>query len=681
MMLENKLQEIRGVGDAITKKLMRLRILSIEDLLEHYPRRYEDRSQARSIAEMQEGEYAVLKVVVARSEIRYKGGRAIVQVWVEDDSGQAVLNWFNQPYRAQNYSAGKRLLVYGKASCYGGKLQMDNPEVEPWSEKASLNVDRIVPVYSLTEGLSSRMLRKLMMQALAHPVAGRETLPEELRRRYQLIERASALREIHFPTEWGLMKRAKRRLVFEELFVFHCILSFLRLRRQQKARSVKHAPNGKMVAALISKFSFELTDDQKKAFDQISGDMERDIPMHRLLQGDVGSGKTAVALLALVKTVENGCQGMMMVPTEILAEQHFQSCSALLSSIGIRSEILTGRIKGGKRNDLLQKMKSGAVDIVFGTHALLQPDVTLSNVGLVVVDEQHRFGVQQRSELHLKGKTPHLLVMSATPIPRSMAMTIFGDLDLSDIRQLPPGRKPIVTVIRTGQKAREKVYLYLIKEVLKGKQGYVVCPLIEESETTDAQAAISIFSELSQTVLKGISCGLLHGRLKSEEKENVMNRFLSGAVSVLISTTVIEVGINVPNATMMIIEDADRFGLAQLHQLRGRVGRGEDRSYCVLLQQNVKAGIPERLKVLEKNSDGFAVAEQDLLLRGPGQFLGYRQHGLPELKIANIADDATVLSEVQEAVTLWLQDEHLVEALKPYYETKVERFFEVAFSG
>ena len=403
--------------------------------------------------------------------------------------------------------------------------------------------------------------------------------------------------------------------------------------------------------------------------------------MHRLLQGDVGSGKTAVALLALAKTVENGLQGIMMVPTEILAEQHFQSCAELLTGLGIRSALLTGRVKGKSRSELLQQIQAGNVDVVIGTHALIQPDVNFCRVGLVVVDEQHRFGVAQRASLQEKGTAPHTLVMSATPIPRTMALTLYGDLDISTIRHLPPGRKPIVTAVRSGEAAREKVYQFLATEVAAGRQGYVVCPLVEDSEKTEAQSATSIFVELTETMLKGIPCGLLHGRMSANEKEQVMRSFVAGELAVLVSTTVIEVGINVPRATMMIVEDADRFGLAQLHQLRGRVGRGSDRSYCVLLHDGSANAVPERLQVLAQTGDGFVVAEKDLLLRGPGQFLGYRQHGLPEMKMASLADDLDILTAAREAGFRLMQDPLEAAKMMPLLQERFARFFGIMFAG
>lgn len=680
-MINQPVTDLKGVGDAVAKRLARLGISTVGELLEHFPRRYEDRSRQFKINQICSGEFAFFSALVEKGELQYTRGKSIARIFVRDETGKAVLIWFNQPYRAKAWKPGVRLLVYGRASRFRDSWQLESPEVELESDRDSLNTARIVPVYPLTQGVASRTLRKWISEALQLMQGLQETIPAVIREKYNLISRQSALREIHFPTDWQTMKQAKRRIVFEELFMLQCGLAFLRSQRFIDRRSFCHAHDGEKVNRLRESLPFLLTDDQKKAYDEIRHDMESEKPMHRLLQGDVGSGKTAVALLALVKTVENGLQGIMMVPTEILAEQHFQSCSELLSQAGVRSGLLTGRVKGKDRVELLRQLQQGELEIVFGTHALLQPDVVFQKTGLIVVDEQHRFGVNQRATLQGKGEVPHSLVMSATPIPRTMALTLYGDLDISTIRQLPPGRKPVVTVVRTGDEAREKVYRFLAGEVAEGRQGYVVCPLIEDSEKTEAQSAQSVFAELAGSLLKMVSCGLLHGRMTAEEKERVMRKFVNGELSVLISTTVIEVGINVPNATMMIIEDADRFGLAQLHQLRGRVGRGSARSFCVLLHSGSTSDIPERLKILAETPDGFVVAEKDLLLRGPGQFLGYRQHGLPEMKMASLADDSDLLIEAREAGISLTQEPGGFSFVLPYLEDRFKRFFGVLFSG
>jgi len=678
---DKPVQTLKGVGDAIAVTLGRMGIHTVGELLEHFPIRYEDRTQLRKINDIRSGEFVTFDATVERGEVNRIRGKSIARLWVRDETGQVVLVWFNQPYRATTWKPGVKVMVYGKVNRFRDTVQIETPEVDAMSHSESLNTARIVPVYPLTQGLGARTLRKLMAAALETQNALMETIPHDIIQSHHLMDRSGALHEIHFPSDWETMRLAKRRIVFEELFFLQCALAFLRRQRVDDRRSVAHQPDGEKVRRLQENLPFQLTDDQLTSFKEISADMESSRPMHRLLQGDVGSGKTAVALLALAKTIENGLQGVLMAPTEILAEQHFQSCSELLGKLGIRTAILTGRVKGSARNQILQALQEGKLDLLIGTHALLQPDVIFRQLGLAVTDEQHRFGVGQRATLQGKGEVPHALVMSATPIPRTMALTLYGDMDVSVIRQLPPGRKPITTAIRLGKKAREKVYHFLVSEVEAGRQGYVVCPLVEDSEKMEAQSATTVFNELTTTVLRNVSCCLLHGRMNANEKENVMREFVAGSISVLVSTTVIEVGINVPRATMMVVEDAARFGLAQLHQLRGRVGRGSDRSYCVLLHNEESGGVPERLRVLSQTNDGFIVAEKDLALRGPGQFLGYRQHGLPEMKMASLADDVNVLEEAREAGIKLMNNPQESATMTTLLKERFERFFGILFTG
>ena len=680
-MLDDPIQSLKGVGEALSNRLEKIGIRTIGDLLEHFPLRYEDRARLLKINELNHGGFATFDATVEKGEVQRVRGKSIARLWVRDETGSALLVWFNQPYRATAWKNGAKVVVYGKVIRFKDIVQIETPEVDLVSDKELLNSARIVPIYPLTQGIGARTLRKLMAAALHDQPAAAETIPPKIREDYQLIDRWAALHEIHFPSDWESMRRAKRRIVFEELFFLQCALAFLRHQRVDDRRSIVHTPDGKIVKDLLESLPFQLTADQQTSYDEIRQDMESSRPMLRLLQGDVGSGKTAVALLALAKTIENGLQGALMAPTEILAEQHFQSCAPLLSKLGINTALLTGRVKGKARTAILQSVQEGSVHLLIGTHALLQPDVIFDRLGLVVTDEQHRFGVGQRSALQEKGVVPHTLVMSATPIPRTMALTLYGDMDVSVIRQLPPGRRPIATAVRSGAEAREKVYRFLLTEVAAGRQGYIVCPLVEESEKMEAQSATAVFKELTSTLLQDVACSLLHGRMSSSEKEKVMRDFVEGKTSVLISTTVIEVGINVPRATMMIVEDADRFGLAQLHQLRGRVGRGADRSYCVLLHNESSSRISERLRVLSQTNDGFVIAEQDLILRGPGQFLGYRQHGLPEMKMANLADDMEILEEARRAGMELMNDPQEAAAMTGQLQERYERFFGVLFCG
>ena len=680
-MAEKPLTSLKGVGEAMAARFQRLGIDTVSDLMEHFPLRYEDRTRLLPICQLRHGDFSTFVATVEKGEVQRLRGKAVSRLWVRDETGVAVLVWFNQPYRATAWKRGVQLIVYGKVNRFRDLLQVEAPEVDLADSAEPLNMARIVPIYPLTQGLGARTLRKLIAAALDGEQPLPETLPPSVRQDHQLLERDAAFREIHFPADWQSLQAAKRRIVFEELFHLQCALAFLRRQRLEDRRSVRHSPDGALVQQLQAQLPFGLTHDQQAAYEEIARDMESTRPMLRLLQGDVGSGKTAVALLALAKTIENGLQGALMAPTEILAEQHFQTITPFYAQLGLKVALLTGRVKGGNRRDLLQALQDGSINLLIGTHALLQPDVVFQKLGLVVTDEQHRFGVGQRATLQEKGLVPHTLVMSATPIPRTMALTLYGDMDVSVIRQLPPGRQPIATVIRSGQAAREKVYQFLATEVAAGRQGYVVCPLVEESDKLSAQSATEVFRELTSTFLRGLRCGLLHGRMNAVDKEKVMRDFADGRISVLIATTVIEVGINVPKATMMIVEDADRFGLAQLHQLRGRVGRGSDRSFCVLFHDAETSATPERLKVLTETGDGFVVAEKDLLLRGPGQFLGYRQHGLPELKMANLADDCTLLEEAWQAGLQVMNAPGLAADILPILKHRYDRFFEVLFAG
>ena len=680
-MIEKPITSLKGVGEALAIRFQRLGIHHVNDLIEHFPQRYEDRSCLLTINQLCHGVFASFSATVEKGDVQRVRGKTISRLWVRDETGVAVLVWFNQPYRATAWKRGTKVIVYGKVNRFRELLQVESPEVDLADAAELLNSTRIVPIYPLTQGLGARTLRKLIAGALHAEQPLSETLPATIRQKYHLLDRDRAFQEIHFPTDWATMQAAKRRIVFEELFYLQCALAFLRHQRLDDRRSVRHSPDGAVVQQLQAQLPFGLTKDQQTAYEEIAGDMESTRPMLRLLQGDVGSGKTAVAVLALAKTIENGLQGVLMAPTEILAEQHYATIAPLFRRLGLATALLTGRIKGGQRRELLQSLQTGSIHLLIGTHALLQPDVVFQKLGLVVTDEQHRFGVGQRATLQEKGEVPHTLVMSATPIPRTMALTLYGDMDVSVIRQLPPGRQPITTAIRSGQAAREKVYKFLVTEAAAGRQGYVVCPLVEDSDKLSAQSATEVFRELTSTFLRGIRCGLLNGRMNAVDKENVMRDFAEGRISVLIATTVIEVGINGPKATMMIIEDADRFGLAQLHQLRGRVGRGSERSFCVLLHDDDVSVIPERLKVLAETNDGFVVAEKDLLLRGPGQFLGYRQHGLPEMKMANLADDCDILDEARQAALEAMNRRIGTDEILPLLQQRFDRFFGVLFAG
>ncbi len=642
------IQYIKGVGPNKASLLNKLSIFTIGDLLEHYPRRYEDRSQLKTINNLTDGQTETFKgKIVSFAENKPRRGLNILKMSVSDGFGLAQVVWFNQPHMKKKYQIGMEVIVSGKIKVFY-QVEVSNADIEIIDGSQPIDTGRIIPIYTASENITQRFLRTMINQVLTDGQNITEMLPQSIVETFSLFDRRLAFENIHFPQDADLLEKARGRLVFEELYLLQCSLLLVKKQNRSNQVGTKHGIDGLLSAQAGKILPFRLTDDQQKVIAEVKCDMEDSRTMQRLVQGDVGSGKTVIAALALVKTVENGYQGAMMVPTEILAEQHYKSLSELFEPLGIKVCILTGKLSRRVREEVLGKLKDGLVDVVIGTHALIQEGVEFKYLGLVVTDEQHRFGVRQRSTLQEKGNMPDVLVMTATPIPRTMALTVYGDLDVSSIRQLPPGRKAIKTFVR-GSDRRHLVYQFIMDEVQKGRQAYVVCPLVEESEKIDAQSAVELYEQLVQGDLKDISCGLVHGKMKSMEKEAVMSDFYSGKIKVLIATTVIEVGVNVPNATVMVIEGAERFGLAQLHQLRGRIGRGEHQSYCILLSDNRNPDTQERLSIMTTTNDGFILAEEDLKLRGPGQFFGTRQHGLPDLKIADIMNDISIFLEARRA--------------------------------
>ena len=645
-MLSTPIRYLKGVGDARSVILGKLNIFTFRDLLEHYPTRYEDRSQVGVTRDLQSGDVlTVYGKIVTIDGRKIRPGLHITTVRIIDAGGAMSLIWFNQQFREKQFRVGLVISAYGKIERNNFGINMTNPEFELFDNIDDFQNMGIVPIYRLTEGLTSKTIRNLLASLLAI-VKPTSAILEKVTREAELIDYWQAIKDIHQPDAMQDIKPARDRLIFEEFFALQACIFMHRL----------HNKSGKSVAKFIEKtkakqflqlLPFQLTTAQVDVWQEISADLQNDYPMERLVQGDVGSGKTVIAALALISAVDNGYQATLMAPTEVLATQHYCFLQSYLSPLKIKIALLTGKSK--TKAIILKAIATGEIDVVIGTHAVIQEKVEFSKLGLVVTDEQHRFGVEQRERLKTKGNNPHMLVMTATPIPRTLAMTVFGDLDISTIKQLPPGRRPVKTYLRDS-KTRKAVYDFALNKVKSGRQIFVVCPLIEESEKLQAQSAIALYNELSTTVFRDSSCVLLHGQLKQPEKDLAMQLFADGEAAVMIATTVIEVGIDVPNAAVMIIEAADRFGLSQLHQLRGRVGRGEHQSYCILLSESGNPDTVRRLMAFTNCNDGFEISDLDLHFRGVGQFFGLRQHGLSDFKIGDIIADYPLMIKAKTAV-------------------------------
>jgi ATP-dependent DNA helicase RecG len=694
--LDSPVTAVKGISTALAAKFGKLGVQTVRDLLYFFPHRHIDYSRLKSVSELTEGTEQTVVVNVWQAQETKPGGRRSTEAIVGDETGNIRVVWFNQPYLARKLTTNARIILSGRVSLFKGRLVFQSPEWELMEGQESIHTGRLVPVYPLTQGLRPRQVRKIMKQ-LVDIWAGQVTdfLPSELRERLDLLELPAAINQAHYPDDEVVNDKARVRLAFDELFLLQLGVMDRKREWQQSRPGTALDTELPVITDFIQSLTFALTGAQQRVLVEVMEDLAKTQPMCRLLQGEVGSGKTVIATAALLAAVASGFQGAFMAPTEILSEQHFSTVCQLLARMGserdegyvksydgisgnsVKVALLIGDINQSGKKELRKQIQRGEIDIIIGTHALVQKRVEYHRLGLVVVDEQHRFGVEQRSALREKGFSPHMLVMTATPIPRTLALTLYGDLDLSVINELPPGRQVVKTKCLKPEQ-RASAYAFVRKQVGEGRQAFVICPLIEESEAVTAQAAVVEYERLSEHVFPDLRLGLLHGRLSSTDKDAVMESFRAGELDILVSTTVIEVGIDVPNATVMLVESAERFGLSQLHQLRGRVGRGTAQSYCMLLSESPSDVGRERLDIIEKTQDGFELAEADLKLRGPGEFFGTRQSGMPDLRMARISDVALLELARNEAVKLFEVDPGLHKAEHRLLAEEVARIWKSA---
>ncbi|ABX43248.1 ATP-dependent DNA helicase RecG [Lachnoclostridium phytofermentans] len=676
MQLTDSLGKIKGIGEKTELKFHKLSLFSVNDLIEHYPRGYEVYEMPKPISSAVEGTTIAIEAGIASiAEVKKIRNLQIITCMVRDPSGTIKLTWFNQPFLKNTLRMGARFIFRGKVTRKNGSLVIGQPKIYKQEEyRILLNV--MQPIYALTEGLTNHTVSKAVNTVLSQIDDFKEFLPKTIIKEQNLISRKAAIREIHFPKARDTMLEARRRLVFDEFFIYTVILQRIRENKGSILNGfvIKEQQE---VSELIAGLPYELTNAQKKVWEEVKKDLLCNTSMNRLIQGDVGSGKTILAVLALLLVAKNGYQGCFMVPTEVLAKQHLEALQSSLTRFGVKIELLVGSMTASMKRKAYQRIENHEVDIIVGTHALIQEKVIYDKLALVITDEQHRFGVKQRESLLNKGDNPHVLVMSATPIPRTLAIILYGDLDISVVDELPANRLPIKNCV-VDSTYRETAYRFIGKQISEGRQAYVICPMVEESETMEAENVVEYTEKLKEALPSINGIEYLHGKMKPKDKDDIMGRFASGEIKVLVSTTVVEVGVNVPNSTVMMIENAERFGLAQLHQLRGRVGRGAHQSYCILVSGSSSKETMERLEILNKSNDGFFIASEDLKLRGPGDLFGIRQSGDLEFKIGDIYQDASVLKAANEAAKNLTAEEYL--SLCDNYPALQDKFERLAMS-